>query len=339
MGVDINLFTAAMRSEFLNAMAVVGEPAPIDIVTTEIKSTARLENYAWMSPSPGISRYVGHRRLANLSSIKYTLENLEYDGSFSVKLRDLDDDQVGGYKLRMRELVQKAGAPFRTRELLRLMANGQTTLCFDNSNFYAMSHNLGGYESNAANFGISGVTGGGNLLTVDPAASDGITHCMTVSVVNSMLNPFIYQNRKPPEFNTDAGTPASKKAKKADYWIDLEAGFGFGYWWDSVMVKFTDTPTVVEFINGLDAAYQALMRFSLPKSLSTDPYEYPHEQLQPNAKNLAVTCSVGLQTIASKALNDTYYGVTTAATTANSPSGFWADKYTLIHSNWLNSVV
>jgi len=87
---DITLFTAAMRGEFLKAMQAVAKPAPIDAFTTVVPSTARIENYAWMTPSPGISRYIGHRRYATLDQIRYTVPNLEFDGSISVALRDAD---------------------------------------------------------------------------------------------------------------------------------------------------------------------------------------------------------------------------------------------------------
>ncbi len=155
-----------------------------------------------------------------------------------------------------------------------------------------------------------------------------------------MLNPFFYQSRKEPEFGTDAGTPQSKKAQRADYWIDLRAGVGHGYWWDSVMVKIVGNPTVLELIQALDGAYQALMKFSLPVSLPTDPLEYPHEQLEFSPKNVAITCSIGIMTGMARVLNESYYGISQAGSTSGvTPNNYYYKKFTLIHSNALNSVV
>lgn len=336
MPTDINLFTAAMKTQFLNSMQAVGKPAPVDTIVTIVPSTARIENYAWMTPAPGISRYKGYRRLAKLSSIKYTVENYEYDGAFSVDLRDLEDDQVGGYKLRMKDLVEKAKAPFRSRLMLQFMAAGQTNVCFDGSYFYSTSHNIGGYSASS---NIANVTGGGNLLTYTSASADGKTHCFTLSVTNGVLNPFMYQDRKQPQFGTDAGTPASQKAKRADYWIDLEAAAGHGYWWDSVMVKFVGTPTVLEAIAAIDAARQALRQFSLPVALPTDGVEYPHEQLEFSPSNVVLTASIGIETIMDRVLNESYYGISQAGSSSGvTPNNLYYKKFSLIVSNYLNSV-
>lgn len=333
---DINIFTAAMRSEFVNAMQAYGRPSPVEQFVTTVPSTARIENYTWMTPAPGVSRFQGYRRLAQMSPIKYTVENLEYDGSFTVPLRDIEDDQTGGYKLRMRDLVQKADAPFRNRLILQTLAAGKTTTCFDGSNFFSTTHNIGGYATNIP--GTSTNTGGNLLGFTAAATSDAVVHRFVVMVKNGMLDPLIYQNRKSPKFMTDAGTPASSKAKKADYWVDLEAAVAFGYWWDAVMVEVTNTPSVLELIAAFDCARQALRRFELPKALSTDPTEYPHEQLVIDPKTVHVVCSVGLETLFDRVLHETYYGISQAGSTSGiRPNSLYANKFTYTTTNYLNS--
>lgn len=330
---DINILTAAMKVQFLNSMQAVGKPAPIDGIVTEVPSTARIENYAWMTPAPGISRYKGYRRLASMSSIKYTVENLEYDGSFTVPLRDVEDDQIGGYKRRMKDLVEKSKAPFRTRLLLQFLNNGASNVCFDGSNFFAATHNLGGYPTS-----VAVLSGGGNLYTVSAAASsDGTTHNVYLLVRNEMLCPLIYQNRKPPKFGTDAGTPQSEKAKKADYWLDLEAAAAHGYWWDAVKLTITGTPTILELITYLDKLHQVMSQFSLPISLATDPTEYVHEQLEWSPATVTVATSIGLQQLMNRVLNEAYYGISVAGSTSGiNPVSIYYKKFTHIASNYLN---
>lgn len=330
---DINILTAAMKVQFLNSMQAVGKPAPIEAIVTEVPSTARIENYAWMTPAPGISRYKGYRRLAKMSSIKYTVENLEYDGSFTVPLRDVEDDQVGGYKRRMKDLVEKSKAPFRTRLLLQFLNNGASNTCFDGSNFFNTTHNIGGYPTTNAV-----LTGGGNKYTVNAAASaDATTHNVYLLVRNEMLCPLIYQNRKPPKFGTDAGTPASEKAKKADYWIDLEAAAAHGYWWDAIKLTITGTPTILELITYLDNMHQQMSQFSLPVSLATDPLEYVHEQLVWSPETITVATSIGLQTLMNRVLNESYYGISVAGSTSGvTPNNLYFKKFTHIASNYLN---
>jgi phage major head subunit gpT-like protein len=270
-----------------------------------------------------------------MSPIKYSVENLEYDGAFSVSLRDVEDDQVGGYKLRMRDLVEKSKSPFKNRLILQTLAAGKTTTCFDGSYFFATSHNIGGYAATIP--GTSGNTGGNLLGFTATASSDALTHRFVMMVKTGMLNPVIYQNRKAPKFMTDAGTPHSSKAKKADYWIDLEAAAAFGYWWDAVMVEVTNTPSVLELIAAVDCARQALRRFELPKSLTTDPTEYPHEQLVINPKNVHVVCSVGLETLFDRVTTQHLLGVNQAGSSSGlNPNNAYVGKFGYTVSNYLN---
>src|SRR5262245_51263295 len=101
----VGIFTDALRSEFINSYAGVIEPAPWEKWTTKVPSTARIEHYVWMTPSPGVALYAGHRRYGKLDAVRYSVENKEFDAAFDVLLRDIEDDQVGGYMMKPRELA------------------------------------------------------------------------------------------------------------------------------------------------------------------------------------------------------------------------------------------
>ena len=330
---EINLFTTMMRTEFLKSMQAVAEPAPYEVLSTIVPSTARIENYAWMTPAPGISRYVGHRRLAQLDQVRYTIQNLEYDGALTVALRDVEDDQVGGYKLRMNDLTQKAKAPFRSRLLMTTLAAGGTSVCFDGSNFFGTTHNLGGTGLTLP----PGFTGGGNDIAFTSSnSSDGIVHTFDILVHNGPLKPLLYQDRKGPKFNTDAGTPQSEKAKKADYWIDLEAAAGFGYWWDAVRIKITNTPSLTDLGTCVDAARRAMRLFTLPTALPTDPVERVHEQTDFNPKNATIVCSTGLEQLFRHLLFEDRVGVSVAGSTGGITSNIYYRAFGLVTTGYLD---
>lgn len=328
---DVNIFTAAMRQEFLRSMQAVAEPAPYEKFTTIVPSTARIENYAWMTPAPGISRYVGHRRLAVIDDIKYTVENYEYDGTLLVNLRDVEDDIVGGYKLRMKDLAEKAKAPFRSRILMQLLANGASTTCFDGSNFFSSTHNLGGVGTTPTGFG-----GGGNSLTFNSAASDAGTYRFVMLVHQGSLNPLIFQDRKAPKFMTDAGTPETEKAKKALYWVDIEAAVAFGYWWDAVLVTITDLPTLTELGTCIDGARQAMRRFTLPLALPTDPVERVHEQTEFSQKNITIVSDTKLEQMFRHLANEERIGVSVAGSTAGFTNNIYYQTFNLVTTGYLD---
>ena len=61
---QVNVFTAMVRDEFVRAYNDIdpAKPAPWEPYTSTLDSTTKEENYAWMSPTPGIAEYTGHRR-------------------------------------------------------------------------------------------------------------------------------------------------------------------------------------------------------------------------------------------------------------------------------------
>lgn len=332
--VDINLFTALMRSEFLRSMQATAKPAPYEEFTQEIPSTARLENYAWMTPAPGISKYLGKRRAAQLDQTKYTIPNVEYDGTLSVPTRDIEDDQVGGYKIRMGQLAEKAKKPFKSRLVLQNLADGKTNPCFDGSAFFASTHNVG-----SAGTAPAGFTGGGNLLAFTSANSaDAVVHRFAILVNKGSegLPPLLYQNRKEAQLETDAGTPQSKKAKKADYWIDLEAAAGYGYWWDAILCEITNTPSLIDLFACIDACRRMFRTFQLPKALPTDPVERVHEQTQFNAENATIVTSTGLEQLFGHALNEDRVGVSVAGSTAGITSNIYYKSFGLVTTGYLD---
>lgn len=328
---DINIFTAAMRTEYLRAMQAVAAPAPFERITAIIPSTARVENYAWMTPAPGVARYLGRRRAAQIDQLKYEVPNFEYDGTMTVANRDVEDDNVNGYRLRMNDLTLKARKPFQSRLVYAKLAAGESELCFDGSYFFATSHNWGG-----AGAVPNGFTGGGNLVSFTAAASDAVVHRFVLMNPSSAVMPLVYQDRKQPNFETDAGTKQSIKAKKSDYWIDLEGAAAFGYWWDAVMVKITNTPTLIELMTCVDAARQCMRRFTLPVALPTDPVERVHEQTQFNESSSTIVCSTGLEQLFGHLLGEDRVGVSVAGSTAGITSNIYYRFATLITTGALD---
>lgn len=304
----VNVFTTAMRTEFINAFQVTADPAPWEKFTQVIPSTARIENYAWMSPTPGIAQYKGHRRFGKISEVKYKIENLEYDASFEVLLRDIEDDQVGGYQSKPLELAQKAKLWPGKLSMLKL-ASAATDLCFDGSAFFADSHTIGT---------------GDNLMTANVAASGGETNKLIVLVHGGALKPMVYQDRKAPRFETDADTAESLKAKVVRYWIDMEGACGYGHWWDAIQMTITDLPTAAELQDLLGLIETRFTTFQLPTALSGDQSEYVHEQLEHSTENTTCICTPGIAVTLRQVLNQTSI-VSSGGAAIDNPYKGWAN--------------
>jgi phage major head subunit gpT-like protein len=331
---QIDMFTVMMRSEFLKGMQAVParEPKYKDF-TTIVPSTARIENYAWMTPSPGIQRYLGHRRYATLDQIKYTVPNLEFSSEITVALRDLEDDQIGGYPLRFNELGLKAEA-HPSRYVLQTLALGETTGCFDGTNFFATSHNQG---SGNNPIGITNFTGGLNdLAYTAQGSSDGLTYNAVFMLHYNAIKPLGYQRRKGPDLRTNAGTPQSFEAKQVNYWVDLEAAAFFGYWWDAILVKITNTPNLTDIFTIIDVAIKQFLSFTLPTGLPSDPALYIHQDIEFTKEVGTIVCSNGLWALLNHGLNEERIGVSVAGSTSGFTNNIYRGAFGLVASGYLN---
>lgn len=305
---DINIFSAMQRAEFLRAYGDYdpAKPAPWEAFTAQIPITEREANMAWMSPAPGINQFLGHRRLGNIDAINYRVPILKFDGSYEVLNDDVKDDQVGGYKLKPQELASKARL-FPGREVLRVLAAGGSNAGFDGSNFFADSHTLGTGDNNLAeNF----------------ASNDGVSHVAILLFHGNPLKPLIWFNREDPQLEDDGDTKQSKFADKTKFWADLRGAAAYGYWWDAVKVSITDTPTVAEFSAMLGNIETAFRSFKMPKSVSSDRDEYPHEQTQFSTSNCTLLVSSKLGAIARAALTLGWLPAGSSVATENLYKGY-----------------
>jgi len=275
---QLTAFTTKIRSEFLQAQAKwVGQGGqPYEKYTFTCQSTARNELYNYLSATPQFKRWRGYRQFANVDQANYLIPNLEYSGEFQVRLRDVQDDQTGGYAMLPQELVAKTQI-FPNILTQATLANGDQSgfNCLDGLTYFNAAHTYGGQSGNNV---------GNNIISGTASTSDGVHHRMIVMVIggqsSSMIKPIVYQVRKPAtELMTDAGTPQSNMDKMIRYWTDCELGVGFGNWWDAILVNFVNTPTLADLLTTFTNVEARLRDFVFPKALPTDPDQFVHANL------------------------------------------------------------
>lgn len=328
-----------MRSEFLRGMQAVPkiEP-PWKDFTVEVPSTARIEDYDWMTPSPGIQPYQGHRRYTTLDNTQYIVPNREFDAGIKVPLRNIQDDKVGGYALRFKELGEKARV-FPGRWVLQNLAVGASTVCFDGSNFFSKTHNQGsGTPGSSLPAPFDTANSGLNLLKYTSAnTADGLTYQFIWLLHYNTLKPMGYQARKVAELGTNSGAPESREAKEVRYWIDLEGNAFYGYWWDAILVQITNTPNLQDIFVCIDQAIKQFRSFQLPQALPDDPPLYTHQDIRFTPEIGTIVCSTGLEMLLTHALEEDRVGVSVAGSTSGITSNIYKGKAKLLASGYLNS--
>lgn len=297
MAITVNQFSALARVEFMKGKKAAEDrvvPANYDLFTTKFPSTTKVETHTFMSALPRMYEFKGYTPGVRLVDKEYTVANKEWRiGTITVRKTDLDDEQHGGYLMQCKALPQTAPkeAGF---QMLKFMALGTATPCFDGSNFFADSHVVGA---------------GDNLDTFNAAASDGATHkIVAMRVDNPYIKPLIYQDRE--SFSgllTDADTPQAMKLKEFEYWVDGRFGMGFGYWWDAIHMTITDTPTVPECYDIIEQLINRFRTFTLAKGRDADDPLYVHEGWDPTPSTFVLACNLKLAQILRRALRIAQY--------------------------------
>lgn len=312
---NVDIYTTAMNAAFVNSYNMIQEPGPIDECITKVPSTSKIENYPYIFPPPLMHEWKGYRQFAKAAASNYKVINKTYTAEFEIELEDYDDIQVPGWKLLAAAMAE--GAKDYSGYLCQiLLALGQTTTCYDGSNFFATSHTIGT---------------GNNIVTGTAGASDGITHAMAVLCMkNKVVKPLLYQNREVPKFRTDMGSDISDLDRKIRNWTSMRGAAAFGFWHDAILVKWANTPTVTEVQTTLGNVNAAFRQFLYPKNLPSDIDQYYHGQTAFDDKSLTIISSSKIEHIIRQALT-----LSLIATTENPYKGFAR----LISSGYLNSVV
>ena len=283
----IDIYTQALNAAFINSFSAIAEPAPIEPAITVVQSKGRIERYPWMYPPPLLHAWKGYRQYAKLGETDYRVPNVTYTAEFEALYEDLEDDQVGGFKLQAAAMAKGAKEWMGIQSLINLAA-GQTTTCFDGSNFFASSHNVGS---------------GNNIVTGTASSGDNVTHAMVVlSLRNKMVKPLLWQQREGPDFKSDAGSIESQKSRLVKWWSDLRGAAAFGFWFDAILVKWASTPTVADVQTTLGNVNARFRTFTYPKNLTSDPNQYIHGQTVFAEDNTLIVCSTLIEHIVRQAL-------------------------------------
>lgn len=153
---DISTLDPGIRGTFQEAYDNGEDPADILPFVTQVDSTKKEEDYAWLGAPPALREFIDSRVIKSISDYKYTIENKKYEGTLGIARETIEDDQLGAIGQRARELA------FRSRVLLRKLfferlITGETGLGYDSVAFFSAAHTSS--QSNLI------ATGAGTTLT------------------------------------------------------------------------------------------------------------------------------------------------------------------------------
>lgn len=310
---SVSVFTQAATNEFAKSIeAYVAKPAPAEIIFRRANSTGAAENHAYLSPTPGISKYEGVRRLGDITAQVYSVINDDFDAAFRLPINAINDGQAVNFTTKAAELGGRA-ANFPARRVLYYLSQGASLKCFDGSNFFADSHNKGT---------------GDNAITATGSGAAG-TYYIAALIVDTPLKPLFWQDREKFSLYNDEGSKEAEYRRYYRYWVHGRGGVGFGYWWDAIKVTVSGLPTAAEFFDILNKIKYTFMGFKLPSFSSGEQGEYVHEQCTWGASTLVLVCDPIIGQVAE---------VVSKADLINNTTNTQKGDFSVIKSNYMSSM-
>lgn len=126
-----------------------GPTSWVDGVAMRMNSDQATETYAWLGTSPALREFIGGRTPAELGELSFTISNKDYEGSISIKSKDMRRDKMGMINVRVNQLADRAN-DHPAKLLTALMIAGESTTCYDGQYFFDTDHSEGssGTQSN-----------------------------------------------------------------------------------------------------------------------------------------------------------------------------------------------
>jgi len=155
-----------MGAEVLSSRAIIGMfyeileqntgTTWIDSVSNLFDSDQALETYPWIGMVPTLREWIGGRHAKGFNSAELSIENLHFEATLEILVRELRRDKTGQLAVRIGELADRTNTHW-ARLLSVLILNGETQLCYDGQYFFDTDHQEGssGAQSNLITTDIS----------------------------------------------------------------------------------------------------------------------------------------------------------------------------------------
>lgn len=130
-----------LKTTFNNAFD--SAPSQWQKVAMMVPSTARSNDYKWLSTFPRMQKWIGEKAVKALAASGYSLTNDDWEATVEVDRNDIEDDNLGIYAPQ----AQMAG--FSAKQLpdeivFDLVSKGFISLCYDGQYFFDIDHPVAG---------------------------------------------------------------------------------------------------------------------------------------------------------------------------------------------------
>lgn len=200
------------NSAFTTGMGMA--PVTWPRIATKVPTSSIKTKMPWLKDVPGLRRWLGDRVVHGLEAASYEIENLEYEDTFGLKLREIESDQFGVFAPRM-QMMGEQYAAWPDQTIWPALLAGFDTECSDGQYFFDSDHVV--LDKDGAQTSVSNVQAGSSTPWY-------------LLVTKRAVKPLVWTARKEEPFKQLTPQELVDRNKVIEYGCYIDAAVGYGFW-------------------------------------------------------------------------------------------------------------
>ena len=205
-----------LKADFNGKLKIAGEDKSADEIATTVPSSTASERFDWFGQLPDARKWVGARKINQLTNFKYEVFHDYYEVTLAVKREDILDNTLGGYKLQALTGAE-AMSYLKPKLICQALNSGKSNLCYDGQNFFSTDHPVGndGDETAVPNLFDNG--------------GAQATHPWYMLDVSRAVKPILFVEREKPQFQSFQSMQDWHAFMTREFIFGAHARYGSGY--------------------------------------------------------------------------------------------------------------
>jgi len=169
----IGLSSRAIIGEFYARLEQNVGAGWVDPLSMLFQSDQGSETYKWLGMAPAMRRFIGGRNAKGFRENGITIENLSFEATMEVLVKELRRDKTGQILVRIREMADRTNSHW-AKLLSDLIISGESNVCYDGQYFFDTDHSEGdsGTQDNDLSIDISELSVNQHGSTTAPSAEE-----------------------------------------------------------------------------------------------------------------------------------------------------------------------
>lgn len=108
-------------------------------ISTKVDSDQESESYGWLGNVPGLSEFIGGRKIDELKEYSFSITNKDWQSAVRIQRKDMRRDKMGMVETRVSQIGPRV-ARHPAKLLSQLMMDGEASACYDGQYFFDTDH-------------------------------------------------------------------------------------------------------------------------------------------------------------------------------------------------------